>query len=88
MRGECFCGFAVVKDFVLIGQHTCPKNAMKEIDQLYNVFTTVRKKWKTDVGQAGRTFPDGFIAKNLPVQSQCHLCVSHTPSRMWRSWET
>ncbi|XP_075882596.1 deoxyribonuclease I-like 1-like isoform X2 [Nelusetta ayraudi] len=38
----------LVKDFVLIGQHTCPKNAMKEIDQLYNVFTAVRKKWKTD----------------------------------------
>lgn len=40
----------MVKDFVLIGQHTCPKNAMKEIDQLYNVFNTIHKNWKTDVG--------------------------------------
>ncbi|KAI3357372.1 hypothetical protein L3Q82_015804 [Scortum barcoo] len=38
----------LVKDFVLIGQHTCPKNAMKEIDELYNVFKGIYKKWKTD----------------------------------------
>ncbi|XP_030640783.1 deoxyribonuclease I-like 1-like [Chanos chanos] len=38
----------LVKDFVLIGQHTCPKNAMKEIDELYNVFQGVTKKWKTE----------------------------------------
>uniref|UniRef100_A0A8C2XGQ9 Deoxyribonuclease n=1 Tax=Cyclopterus lumpus TaxID=8103 RepID=A0A8C2XGQ9_CYCLU len=25
----------LVKDFVLIGQHTCPRNAMKEINELY-----------------------------------------------------
>uniref|UniRef100_A0A667WW34 Deoxyribonuclease n=1 Tax=Myripristis murdjan TaxID=586833 RepID=A0A667WW34_9TELE len=40
--------FAVVKDFVLIGQHTCPKTAMKEIDELYTVFKGIYKKWKTD----------------------------------------
>ncbi|KAM6981485.1 deoxyribonuclease I-like 1-like isoform 5-T6 [Tautogolabrus adspersus] len=38
----------LVKDFVLIGQHTCPKNAMKEMDQLYTVFKGVHQKWKTD----------------------------------------
>ncbi|XP_041654462.1 deoxyribonuclease I-like 1-like [Cheilinus undulatus] len=38
----------LVKDFVLIGQHTCPKNAMKEMDQLYTVFKEVHQKWKTD----------------------------------------
>ncbi|XP_068996669.1 TRAF3-interacting JNK-activating modulator-like [Embiotoca jacksoni] len=38
----------LVKDFVLIGQHTCPKNAMKEIDELYTVFKGIYKKWKTD----------------------------------------
>ncbi|XP_076131965.1 deoxyribonuclease I-like 1-like isoform X1 [Alosa pseudoharengus] len=37
----------LVKDFVLVGQHTCPKNAMKEIDELYGVFTEISKKWKT-----------------------------------------
>ncbi|XP_060913841.1 deoxyribonuclease I-like 1-like [Labrus mixtus] len=38
----------LVKDFVLIGQHTCPRNAMKEMDQLYTVFKGVHQKWKTD----------------------------------------
>ncbi len=40
---------AVVKDFVLIGQHTCPRNAMREMDQLYTVFKVIHKKWNTDV---------------------------------------
>ncbi|XP_010873343.2 deoxyribonuclease I-like 1-like [Esox lucius] len=38
----------LVKDFVLVGQHTCPKTAMKEIDELYTVFQGICKKWKTD----------------------------------------
>ncbi|XP_038161838.1 deoxyribonuclease I-like 1-like isoform X2 [Cyprinodon tularosa] len=38
----------LVKDFVLIGQHTCPKSAMKEIDELYGVVKQIHKKWKTD----------------------------------------
>ncbi|KAM4736784.1 deoxyribonuclease I-like 1-like [Anableps anableps] len=38
----------LVKDFVLIGQHTCPKTAMKEIDELYGVVKQIHKKWKTD----------------------------------------
>ncbi|KAJ8017234.1 hypothetical protein DPEC_G00015690 [Dallia pectoralis] len=38
----------LVKDFVLVGQHTCPKMAMKEIDELYTVFKGICKKWKTD----------------------------------------
>uniref|UniRef100_A0A3Q2W2N3 Deoxyribonuclease n=1 Tax=Haplochromis burtoni TaxID=8153 RepID=A0A3Q2W2N3_HAPBU len=38
----------LVKDFVLIGQHTSPKTAMKELDELYAVFKRIYKKWKTD----------------------------------------
>ncbi|CAG07513.1 unnamed protein product [Tetraodon nigroviridis] len=38
----------LVKDFVLIGQHTCPRNAMKEMDQLYAVVKGVQKRWKID----------------------------------------
>ncbi|KAL2103711.1 hypothetical protein ACEWY4_000579 [Coilia grayii] len=37
----------LVKDFVLVGQHTSPKNAMKEIEELYGVYTEISKKWKT-----------------------------------------
>uniref|UniRef100_A0A4W5P4T3 Deoxyribonuclease I-like 1-like n=1 Tax=Hucho hucho TaxID=62062 RepID=A0A4W5P4T3_9TELE len=40
--------YTVVKDFVLVGQHTCPKTAMKEIDELYTVFNGICKKWKTE----------------------------------------
>uniref|UniRef100_A0A8C9X7Q3 Deoxyribonuclease n=1 Tax=Sander lucioperca TaxID=283035 RepID=A0A8C9X7Q3_SANLU len=38
----------LVKDIVLIGQHTCPRNAMKEINELYSVFKGIYKMWKTD----------------------------------------
>ncbi|KAF7209680.1 deoxyribonuclease I-like 1-like [Nothobranchius furzeri] len=38
----------LVKDFVLIGQHTSPKTAMKEIDELYAVVKEIQKKWKTE----------------------------------------
>ncbi|XP_059902533.1 deoxyribonuclease I-like 1-like [Gadus macrocephalus] len=38
----------LVKDFILIGQHTSPKTAMKEIDELYTVFKDIYKKWKMD----------------------------------------
>ncbi|XP_024915055.1 deoxyribonuclease I-like 1-like isoform X5 [Cynoglossus semilaevis] len=38
----------LVKDLVLIGQHTSPKTAMKEMDELYTVFKEVYKTWQTD----------------------------------------
>ncbi|XP_061114689.1 deoxyribonuclease gamma-like [Conger conger] len=38
----------LVKDFILVGQHTCPKNAMREMDELYTVFQAVLRKWKTE----------------------------------------
>ncbi|XP_075951320.1 deoxyribonuclease I-like 1-like isoform X2 [Anarhichas minor] len=38
----------LVKDLVLIGQHTSPRSAMKEINELYTVFKGIYKKWKTD----------------------------------------
>ncbi|XP_076027330.1 deoxyribonuclease I-like 1-like isoform X3 [Genypterus blacodes] len=38
----------LVKDFVLVGQHTSPKTAMKEMDELYAVFKGIYKKWKTE----------------------------------------
>ncbi|XP_067227250.1 deoxyribonuclease-1-like 1 isoform X2 [Chanodichthys erythropterus] len=38
----------VAKEFVLIPQHTTPSNATKEIDELYDVFVDVRKRWKIE----------------------------------------
>ncbi|MBN3293716.1 DNSL3 Deoxyribonuclease, partial [Polypterus senegalus] len=36
-----------VKDFVLIAQHTSPKVAVREIDELFKVFESVKERWKT-----------------------------------------
>ncbi|XP_038668325.1 deoxyribonuclease-1-like isoform X1 [Scyliorhinus canicula] len=34
-----------VQDFVLIPQHTCPDDSVKEIDELYDVFLKIKKEW-------------------------------------------
>ncbi|XP_043935254.1 deoxyribonuclease gamma-like [Protopterus annectens] len=38
----------VIQDFVLVSQHTCPKDAVKEMDELYEVFQEVRGHWQTE----------------------------------------
>ncbi|XP_048403373.2 deoxyribonuclease-1 isoform X1 [Stegostoma tigrinum] len=35
----------VVKNFVLIPQHTCPEDSVREIDELYDVFLKIKKEW-------------------------------------------
>uniref|UniRef100_A0A8P4K1L0 Deoxyribonuclease-1-like 1 n=1 Tax=Dicentrarchus labrax TaxID=13489 RepID=A0A8P4K1L0_DICLA len=39
---------SVIKEFVLIPQHTTPTNTTKELDALYDVLQRVRKMWKTE----------------------------------------
>uniref|UniRef100_UPI0037E8C26C deoxyribonuclease-1-like n=1 Tax=Semicossyphus pulcher TaxID=241346 RepID=UPI0037E8C26C len=38
----------VIKEFVLIPQHTSPENTTKELDALYDVLQHVRKMWRTE----------------------------------------
>ncbi|XP_034447370.1 deoxyribonuclease-1-like 1 [Hippoglossus hippoglossus] len=38
----------VIKEFVLIPQHTSPVNTTKELDALYDVLQHVKKMWKTE----------------------------------------
>ncbi|XP_029362158.1 deoxyribonuclease-1-like 1 [Echeneis naucrates] len=38
----------VIKEFVLIPQHTTPVNTTRELDALYDVLQDVRKMWKTE----------------------------------------
>ncbi|XP_031426510.1 deoxyribonuclease-1-like [Clupea harengus] len=38
----------VLKDLVLIPVHTKPDDSLKELDELYEVFMAVKKKWHTD----------------------------------------
>lgn len=40
---------AVLKDVVLIPVRAAPRDAEKELDELYEVAQAVRDKWKTDV---------------------------------------
>ncbi|XP_072449055.1 deoxyribonuclease gamma-like isoform X1 [Chiloscyllium punctatum] len=35
----------VIKDFVLVGLHTAPNDAVQEMEELYKVFLEVRKRW-------------------------------------------
>ncbi|KAJ8371501.1 hypothetical protein AAFF_G00307800 [Aldrovandia affinis] len=42
------CLNTVLKDLVLIPVHTRPEDSKKELDELYDVFLAVKKKWKTD----------------------------------------
>ena len=44
----CVCS-TVLKDLVLIPVHTKPDDSLKELDELYEVFMAVKKKWHTDV---------------------------------------
>ncbi|XP_036387609.1 deoxyribonuclease-1-like [Megalops cyprinoides] len=42
------CPNTELKDLVLIPVHTKPDDSEKELDELYDVFQAVKKKWKTD----------------------------------------
>ncbi|XP_056095314.1 deoxyribonuclease 1 like 4, tandem duplicate 1 isoform X3 [Rhinichthys klamathensis goyatoka] len=42
------CHKTVLKDLVLMPVHTKPEDSVKELDELYDVFQDVKKKWKTD----------------------------------------
>lgn len=48
----CVCtsvSTSVLKDLVMIPVHTKPEDSEKELDELYDVFLNVTKKWATDV---------------------------------------
>ncbi|KAK5873135.1 hypothetical protein PBY51_013776 [Eleginops maclovinus] len=42
------CLNTVLKDLVMIPVHTKPEDSDKELDELYDVFQHVKKKWRTD----------------------------------------
>lgn len=43
------CVSTVLKDLVMIPVHTKPEDSEKELDELYDVFLHVKRKWRTDV---------------------------------------
>ncbi|XP_073700035.1 deoxyribonuclease 1 like 4, tandem duplicate 1 [Garra rufa] len=42
------CHKTELEDLVLMPVHTKPEDSVKELDELYDVFQDVKKKWKTD----------------------------------------
>ncbi|KAM3621243.1 uncharacterized protein V6R79_008356 [Siganus canaliculatus] len=42
------CLNTVLKDLVMVPVHTKPEDSETELDELYDVFLHIRKKWKTD----------------------------------------
>uniref|UniRef100_A0A672FKP1 Deoxyribonuclease gamma-like n=1 Tax=Salarias fasciatus TaxID=181472 RepID=A0A672FKP1_SALFA len=64
----------LVKDLILIGQHTSPKRAMKEMDELYTVFKWIYKNWKTEPqplslkGRCGRKVVSDTLIQPIRVQ--------------------
>lgn len=46
----CVCAPTTeLQDLVVIPVHTKPEGSEKELDELYDVFQHIKKKWKTDV---------------------------------------
>ncbi|MEE6502465.1 hypothetical protein FKM82_004524 [Ascaphus truei] len=59
-----------VKDFVLIPVHTTPKDSVQEIDELYDVFLDVKKKWGTEtVMLLGDFNADGAYVSNKKMKT-------------------
>lgn len=44
-----FFFYAEIKDFVIIPIHTPPEAAVKEIDELYDVYQNVSRRWQSQV---------------------------------------
>ncbi|XP_068100449.1 deoxyribonuclease-1-like 2 [Hyperolius riggenbachi] len=42
------CAEAAIQDFVMVPLHSAPKDAVREIDALYDVYLDVLDKWQTD----------------------------------------
>ncbi|KAM3837918.1 deoxyribonuclease-1-like [Diretmus argenteus] len=63
------CLNTVLKDLVMIPVHTKPEDSDKELDELYDVFQDVKRKWKTDnVMMLGDFNADGSYLSNRKMK--------------------
>ncbi|XP_030634125.1 deoxyribonuclease-1-like 2 [Chanos chanos] len=63
------CLTTVLKDLVLMPVHTKPDASVKELDELYDVFLEVKKKWNTDnVMILGDFNADGSYVSNREMK--------------------
>ncbi|OCT83437.1 hypothetical protein XELAEV_18025979mg, partial [Xenopus laevis] len=61
---------SAAKDFVLIPIHTTPKDSVQEIDELYDVYEHVKKKWRTkNIILLGDFNADGAYVSNKKMKT-------------------
>ncbi|KAI2530182.1 deoxyribonuclease 1 like 3, partial [Homo sapiens] len=59
-----------VKDFVIIPLHTTPETSVKEIDELVEVYTDVKHRWK---------------AENFIFMGDFNAGCSYVPKKAWKN---
>ncbi|KAI5093366.1 deoxyribonuclease gamma [Silurus meridionalis] len=59
-----------IKDFVIIPIHTPPESAVKEIDELYDVYQNVSQHWK---------------AQNFIIMGDFNAACGYVPKKEWRN---
>lgn len=72
---NCARVLAVLEDLVLMPVHTKPEDSVKELDELYDVFQDVKKKWKTDVKHNAHLYDTQYtyILSNETLEA-VHYC--------------
>ncbi|XP_056292539.1 deoxyribonuclease gamma-like [Pseudoliparis swirei] len=62
------CLNTVLKDLVLIPVHTKPQDSERELDELYDVFLAVKRRWRTDVHTHNRivVYGDDMLQAVVP----------------------
>ncbi|XP_059425049.1 deoxyribonuclease gamma-like isoform X1 [Carassius carassius] len=64
------CHNTVLEDLVLMPIHTKPDDSVKELDELYDVFQEVKRKWKTDnIMILGDFNADGSYVSNKKMKT-------------------
>uniref|UniRef100_A0A8C8WZJ7 Deoxyribonuclease n=1 Tax=Panthera leo TaxID=9689 RepID=A0A8C8WZJ7_PANLE len=62
--------YTVVKDFVIVPLHTTPETSVKEIDELADVYTDMKRRWK---------------AENFIFMGDFNAGCSYVPKKAWKN---
>ncbi|KAG5835869.1 hypothetical protein ANANG_G00248580 [Anguilla anguilla] len=60
-----------IKDFVIIPTHTTPETAVREIDELYDVYQDVKRQWTT--------------AQSFIIMGDFNAACGYVPKKQWSS---
>uniref|UniRef100_UPI00398F0EDA deoxyribonuclease gamma-like isoform X1 n=1 Tax=Pristiophorus japonicus TaxID=55135 RepID=UPI00398F0EDA len=62
--------YTTVKDFVIIPQHTMPNSAVREIDELYDVYLEMKRRWR---------------AKNFILMGDFNADCDYVRKKQWKN---